>query len=69
MNELQKYLVGKKTYLLVIVYCIVVLSTGSEPAGFGGMLSDIDADKIQQILLGMMVATAKAAWERFANSR
>ena len=69
MEELLTYLKGKKTYILVALYCVFVMIDGAEPAGFGGMLADVDAEKIQTMLMGLMVASGKAAWERFASRK
>ena len=66
MDKFIEFFQGKKTYILVLIYVILVLATGKEgPAetAIGGL----DPAAIKEALLGLMVATAKAAWDRFAS--
>ena len=65
MNTILEFLKGKKTYLLVLLYVILVLVTGVE--GDETILSSLDPDKLKEAVLGLVVATGKAAFDRFAN--
>ena len=65
MNTILEFLKGKKTYLLVLLYTILVLVTGVE--GDETILSSLDPDKLKEAVLGLVVATGKAAFDRFAN--
>ena len=65
MDSIQEFFKGKKTYLLVLLYVILVLATGVEPDET--LISSLDPDKLKEALMGLMVATGKAAWDRFSN--
>jgi len=66
VDKIKEFLAGKKTYLLVLVYVILVLATGTDGPKDDALLG-IDPDALKEALLGLMVATGKAAWDRFAN--
>jgi hypothetical protein len=65
MDVIREWFKGKKTYLLVLLYVILVLCTGVEPDE--GVISSLNPEKLQEALMGLMVATGKAAWDRFSN--
>jgi len=68
MENVKLFLEGKKTHLLVVAYLIVLMFTGAE--GFDGSLdlSNISGDTVKEALLGLMISSAKAAWDRFSNT-
>jgi hypothetical protein len=66
MKKAQELLKGKKTHLLVILYCIVVIITGEDPSG--GSALDLSPDAIKELLMGLMISSGKAAWDRWASS-
>ncbi len=62
-EKLREMLTGKKTYLLLLVYVLVVLVTGVEgPVGAG--LENINSGDLQKALLGMVAMAGKAAFDR-----
>ena len=64
MGDFIKLLQGKKTHILVAIYCLLVLIGGGEgPRGFE--ITNIGTGDLQAIVLGMMASTAKAAWDRW----
>ena len=65
MDKILEFLKGKKTYLLVLLYVALTLALGVDPDQ--GVIAGMDPEAIQSALMGLMVATAKAAWDRFAN--
>jgi hypothetical protein len=65
MDAIKNWLKGKKTYLLVLLYVILVLATGVDADET--VISSLDPDKLKEALMGLMVATGKAAWDRFAD--
>ncbi len=66
MKDVLKFFEGKKTYLLVLAYVILVLATGNKMGG--DALAGLDPDAIKDALLVLMVATGKAAWDRYATN-
>ena len=65
MDNILAWFEGKKTILLALIYMIFALATGQEVdetavAGF-------DPAAIKESLMALMIATVKAAWDRFAN--
>jgi len=67
MNSVLEFLKGKKTYILVAIYILVVLVTGDTYIDDTNILSGIDAEALKEILLAAMVATGKAAFDRFSK--
>jgi len=66
MDKIKAFLAGKKTHLLVLVYVLFVLVTGGAPAGSEDAIAGLDPAAIQNALLGLMISTAKAAFDRFS---
>lgn len=53
MDSVLKFLSGKKTYLLVVLYVVLQLASG-------GGLDDLNVENIQDLVLAAMVATLRA---------
>ena len=67
MEGVRLFLEGKKTHLLVLAYVLIVMFTGAEGTDGGLDLANLSAATVKEALLGLMVSTAKAAWDRFAK--
>jgi hypothetical protein len=66
IKKVQEFLKGKKTHLLVIVYCIMVIITGEDPSG--GSALDLTPEAIKELVMGLMISSGKAAWDRWAKT-
>ena len=59
---------GKKTYVLLLVYIVVVLVSGGQVGSVDGFnVENIDAGDLKEALLAAALGTAKAAFDRFVK--
>ena len=64
---IQGWFQGYKTYLVLIAYCIFVVSTGRVPEGAMGSedtVLGLDYGSIKELLATAVAATLKAKWNR-----
>jgi hypothetical protein len=66
LKKAKEFLKGKKTHLLVIVYCIMVIITGEDPSG--GSALNLTPEAVKELVMGLMISSGKAAWDRWASS-
>lgn len=57
---------GKKTYLLLIAYIVVMLVT-NQPADGDAIIGNIDPAALKEALIAGAMMTAKAAFNRFSS--
>ena len=67
MEKLTSLLKGKKTYLLLIAYALMVMFVGEDPNSGLVFNGELDAGKIQSALLAGAAMAAKAAFDRFTS--
>ena len=66
--KVKSWLKGKKTYLICVAYCVVVMVTGQVPEGTEGAIGGFDIDAIKEALVANAFMAAKASWNRYTES-
>ena len=70
MVQLQEFLKGYKTYIILGVFIVFSLAVGQDPLTADLVVDGaLDPDKIQTALLGLAGMTAKAAFDRAVSSK
>lgn len=63
MDSILKGVEGYKTYILIAVFIVLVVTGAAQtPEGFD--ITNIGAADLEKVVLGMVAATAKAAFNR-----
>lgn len=66
MTELktQEWLKGKKTYIMLVLFCLFVVVTGEVPEGATDIIGGLDPEAIEKMLMAGVLGAIKAGWNR-----